>query len=282
MKRKCSISGMDLVGLIIYVLFLVAVTIFVMIPAVMNPVFRPKNAGQRGQLQSISTALELRSNEFGGYPPSDANDPTGVPYCGAMKLFEAVVGRDLLGFHRESLFRADGLDGDGERALYPPGPTLAHLAARKGPYLQPERANAFRLLDIYGKGNTGPFDGDIRVLCDTYIRKRPSGAKTGMPILYYRADPNGTAHDVNDPDNPLNIYDYRDNQALVQLGVPGHPKDVHPLSDPRRFYLNTQSDKIALASAPYNADRFILISAGYDGLYGTADDICNFEWKYRE
>ena len=25
-----------------------------------------------------------------------------------------------------------------------------------------------------------------------------------------------------------------------------------------------------------------LISAGYDGEYGTPDDICNFEWKYRE
>jgi hypothetical protein len=27
-------------------------------------------------------------------------------------------------------------------------------------------------------------------------------------------------------------------------------------------------------------DSYILISAGKDGLYGTADDICNFEWKY--
>ena len=33
---------------------------------------------------------------------------------------------------------------------------------------------------------------------------------------------------------------------------------------------------------PYRADSYILISAGYDGLYGTRDDICNFDWKYRE
>jgi hypothetical protein len=57
---------------------------------------------------------------------------------------------------------------------------------------------------------------------------------------------------------------------------------VHPLADPKRFYMDTQSDKIVTKSRPYNADRFILISAGKDGLYGTADDICNFDFKYRE
>jgi hypothetical protein len=103
-----------------------------------------------------------------------------------------------------------------------------------------------------------------------------------MPILYYRADSRGTAHDANDPDNPANIYDYRDNQMLLELGVPGEPDAVHPLADPRRFYMNTQSDKVVARSGPYNADKFILISAGHDGLYGTADDLCNFDWKYRE
>jgi hypothetical protein len=33
---------------------------------------------------------------------------------------------------------------------------------------------------------------------------------------------------------------------------------------------------------PYRRDSYILISAGYDGLYGTADDVLNFEWKDRE
>ena len=35
-------------------------------------------------------------------------------------------------------------------------------------------------------------------------------------------------------------------------------------------------------SRPNRSDSYILISAGFDGLYGTADDICNFDWKYRE
>ncbi len=237
---------------------------------------------QPTQLRSIEAALELFSNESEGFPPSDANDPTRAPYCGAMKLAEAVMGKDLIGFHSRSAFRADGLDPDGGIALYPDGPDKENLGARKGPYVQRENANAFRLVDVYGKGNTGPFDEGLLILCDTYPRKRPSGKKTGMPILYYRARPKGTTHDVNDPDNPANIYDYRDNQVLVGLGVPGEPKAVHPLSDPRRFYRNTRSDKSPGQSRPYRPDSFILISAGYDGLYGTADDVCNFEWAYRE
>lgn len=234
------------------------------------------------QLRSIEAALELFSNEFDGFPPSDANDPTGAPYCGAMKLAEAVMGKDLIGFHSRSVFRADGLDPNGGIALYPEGPDKENLGARKGPYLQRENANAYRLVDVYGKGNTGPFDEGLLVLCDTYPQKRPSGKKTGMPILYYRARPEGTAHDVNDPDNPANIYDYRDNHMLVGLGVPGEPNAVHPLSDPTPFYRNTRSDKRPGQSRPCRPHSFILLSAGYDGLYGTADDVCNFTWKYRE
>jgi hypothetical protein len=75
---------------------------------------------------------------------------------------------------------------------------------------------------------------------------------------------------------------YRDDLALISLGVPGDPNGVHPLVEPRRFYLNTQNDKIRVPAQPYRKDSYLLISAGWDGLYGTADDICNFEWRYRE
>ncbi len=64
--------------------------------------------------------------------------------------------------------------------------------------------------------------------------------------------------------------------------MPSEPNAVHPLSDPGRFYRNTMSDKGPGPSRPYRPDSFILLSAGYDGLYGTADDVCNFEWAYRE
>jgi hypothetical protein len=227
----------------------------------------------------MDASIELFRNEFGSYPPSDANDPTGKPYCGAMKLTEALVGQDLMGCHAKSVFRCDGLDATGTEVLYPDGPDAGNLRARMGPYLAAESAQARRLSDIYGKGNTGPFPEDTYILCDTYERGLPSGKKTSMPILYYRANRLGNGHRPGDLNN---IYDWRDNLALLALGVPGDSAKTHPLIDPNRFYLNTQDSSIQQSSQPYRADSYILISAGWDGLYGTADDICNFSWRYRE
>ncbi len=87
-------------------------------------------------------------------------------------------------------------------------------------------------------------------------------------------------HDLANPDNPQNIFNYKDNQALLVLGVPGKLGETHPLADPKRFYLDTQNRE--MPSKPYRRDSFILISAGEDGHYGTADDVCNFEWKYQK
>ncbi|MGE5297466.1 MAG: hypothetical protein ACM3VT_21805 [Solirubrobacterales bacterium] len=234
---------------------------------------------QMAQLHAVDAAVGLFKNQVGFNPPSDANDATGKPYCGAMKLAEALMGRDLRGFHPESAFRCDGLDPNTLTPLYPANPPQDNVNARLGPYLQMEYAHAWRLADVFGKGNTGPFPEDAYVLCDTFERERPGGKKTGMPILYYRADPSGKAHQAGDPNN---IYDDSDNRALIALGVPGKPRKTHPLIDPKRFYLNTQDVRVTSSPQPYRAGSFILISAGWDGRYGTGDDICNFAWKYRE
>ena len=272
-------------GVAAWIVFLLALA-FLCILAV-DSVRRPglnrrRNILQKAQFNAINAATELFNNEFDRYPPSDANDPAGQPYCGAMKLAEALIGRDQQGIHARSAYRVDGLDPNGLKPLYPPKPDVANLKLRKGPFVMAKNANAYRLVDIYGKGNTGPFPEDTLVLCDCYRRAQPGGAKTGMPILYYRANSTGDTHDVNHPDNPQNIYHYQDNQSLVLLGRPGKPGGVHALADPKRFYQNTQSGESRATPEPYRRDSFILISAGSDGEYGTADDICNFDWKYRQ
>ena len=48
-----------------------------------------------------------------------------------------------------------------------------------------------------------------------------------------------------------------------------------------RFYWNTWNDKVSVVR-PFKADSYILISAGWDGEYGTADDVCNFDWTFRD
>lgn len=273
------------------VMSIIVILIGLLVPALNKAKKFATNVKQMAQLRSIDAAIELFSNEFGGYPDSGALDPTGAAYCGSMKLAEAIMGKDLLGCHANTLFRREGL-GAGGVLLYPPNPTAANLSARKGPYLQAENANAYRLRQIYGDSGVGAFLPDTFVLCDVYDRQMASGEKTGMPILYYKAN---TANNLHDPnvasamtitDSRGNIYNYHDNQSLVGLGKPweasGSTPTPHNLADPLRFFRNTRSDKISTTDRPYRPDSYILISAGWDAEYGTADDICNFEWKYRE
>jgi len=247
---------------------------------------------QKNQLRSIDIAIELFNTEFSGYPDSTATGPGGQAYCGAMKLCEAMVGQDLMGFHPDSVFRSDGLDRDpqqpGARQLYPDANTVPpevyrdNLSMRKA-YLSSENANAFRLKDIYV--DTKVFNPLHFVLCDVYrnVTNRFTNKRIGMPILYYKANTANSLHDIANPDNPNNIYNYKDNHLLVMLGIPwdtGTNPAQHRLAVPARFYQNTKNDKVTTTSRPYRADSYILISAGFDGEYGTPDDVCNFEWKY--
>ena len=268
------------------VMSIIVVLIGVLVPALSNVRKYAKKVKQLAQFHSIEAAVELFNNEMDGYPPSGALDGAGQPYCGAMKLCESMMGRDLLGFHPDSVFRADGMDAAGGRDIYLPTPD--NLKARIGPFLQLENANAFRHRDIY-EPDLGTLHGDRFFLCDVYTREMRTGIKSGMPILYYKAETSNYLHDPNTTPTPIdnmgNIYNYWDNQVLIALGKPWEEAGkatTHSLSEPARFYRNTRNEKITTVRRPYRTDSYILISAGYDGEYGTADDICNFDWKYRE
>jgi hypothetical protein len=208
-----------------------------------------------------------------------------------MKLCEAMMGQDSMGFHTSSIFRSDGKNPSLKPPnddLYPVPLDTTNLGARKGPFLPRESADVYKLEDLYGN-NITPFlylpvnKNRNRVLCDVYTRQLPTGIKAGMPILYYKADTANSRHDpLNVPASPdgstTNIYNIWDNQELVKLGKIGG--GVHILVNADRFYKNTKSDKVTTADMPCRADSYILLSAGWDGEYGTADDIFNFDWKY--
>lgn len=273
--------GLAITGIVIpavWILIILSVSFF-------NRIRRPLTHSilrQKNQFHSIDVALEMFRAEFDSYPDSGPTDTVTPPqpYCGAMKLAEAMLGQDLLGFHPDSIFRSDGQDGF-DRDLYPVKPTEDNLKARKEHYLSLENAHAYKLKDIFPNiGTTTPnFNGDRFVLCDVYTRATnlSTGRRIGMPILYYKADTSKTAHNIDNPDDPNNIYNYRDNHTLLGLGVPWNPNKKHPLfTNPKIFYEMTKDYKATEQSRPYRADSFILISAGFDGMYGTKDDIFNF------
>jgi prepilin-type N-terminal cleavage/methylation domain-containing protein len=309
MKRSNAKAGFTIVE-ILTVMSIIVILITLLVPSLNMAKRYARGVRQRAQFHSIDVALDLFSATWEGYPPSNAKDEATPPvsYCGAMKLCEALMGKDLLGFHPSSRFRSDGLDSTGGTQLYPQAPApitpvyLENLKSRKGPYLQLENANAFKVKHLYGEGQkVAPFKGNEFVLCDVYNRVvlKPASddavgekikGKSGMPILYYKADTSKNKHSLTQlpPTETDDIYNFLDNDELVKLALPWNTTVYHPMalgglatstggvSDPLIFYQKTQDTKITTTVRPYRADSYILISAGFDGEYGTPDDVFNF------
>lgn len=129
----------------------------------------------------------------------------------------------------------------------------------------------------------------------------------GYPILYWRADPAGQIiadgwPQQNQPQTGQNrgIYHWRSNMKLIgdgskslvlrpydqsknanphyKLEAPGQ----NPILDPNNanfkgFSLYIQNKDVKVKAAPQRPDTYLLVSPGEDGIYGTADDITNFE-----
>jgi len=261
------------------VMSIIVILIGLLVPALNRVKRYSKEVKQKAQFHSIDVAMELFNAQWDGYPDSDATDETGASYCGAMKLCEAMMGQDLLGFHPNSHFLRNATDLYPDEGDVTPAEYAENLKTRRGPYLQLKNANAYTLAAIYTDFTGTDFASDsnsLFVLCDVYSRRMNTGNKTGMPILYYKADTSKTTHDVDYVDD--SIYDYRDNDELVGLGKPfGTGGDHAMFSDPGIFYDKTENKKITTTKRPYRADSYILLSAGFDGEYGTPDDIFNFE-----
>lgn len=311
MNRKRS--GLTIIEILV-VVGIIALLAGMLIPAASTVRKMAKEVKQRAQLTAIELGLAAFKNDYGDYPPSDPYSKLGdttngqIPNSsGAQKLAEALLGWDLLGFHPDSGFRADGYNrwpyeidqtqhAEGTYFLYD-RTSETDLAKRKGRYIDLDTAGAFHLGQAPGHdglfSNLGNLDSavDTFVLCDVFGKGREvilrdgSHAKAGHPILYYRA--HASEKQIQ------NIYQYTDNYELIAVkedtdrarkGTPP-PGDgwwnplirtagsLHDyLADPRVPPAPTAELRV-----PFKPDSYILISAGADGRYGTEDDICNFK-----
>ena len=273
--------GFTLVELLT-VLAIITILLGMIVPATETIHTLAKITKQKAQIGSLDIALSVFRNDNGYFPPSawTPSVPTGN-YCGAQKLAEALLGRDLMGFHPLS-----GWDtADGVYDIAQPG----NLEARKDRYLEPSTANPFRLGDIFD--NTGPLAPETFVLCDVFGTRKVTLAdgktvKAGAPVLYYRANTSSKTMAAATVAMEDRIYDATDNVPVVVLKSQQEDRD-HPLGrapGPYEFFYGNPAtgvigyiqDTKVPGHWPYRPDSYLLITAGPDGIYGNGDDICNF------
>jgi len=302
---KTRTSGLTIIEILV-VVSIIAILVGLLLPAVHTVQKMAKETKQRAQFTSIELGLAAFKSDYGDYPPSSWWNPS-VPggrqdYCGSQKLAEALLGWDLLGFHPDSAWRADGLDRNGGATTYDPAkvnPTATALDRRRGRYVEMDVVNPFML----GWSGTAVQDGLFAgcdplaartyVLCDVFSAgerkiRMPDGKmiSPGTPILYYKANTASKIYDATAPD--ASIYCARDNAPLIALG---RMADGTKAAAARRqhqllpdyvspgfqyFYEYIRDLKVQARPWPYRPDSYLLISAGADGIYGTNDDIRNF------
>jgi len=298
------------------VMSIIVILFGLLVPAMTLVKTYAKVVKQQAQFHAIDAGLQLYHDDFQGYPPSDSMDrddygkpvPGDQSYPGALKLAEALMGEDLLGFNPNSVFNANGMNNnmddsslyDDGKTLYPPIPAnttdqklINNMRLRKGPYIDVTRVGTAAIDQLYAGLMTRK---PLLVICDEFPRVSVagSGKRVGLPVLYYKAnvssmlDPDPNGGDVpNDPANTEYIYNSLDNQKFIidlvpAWASPSDTKTFNPIATgkdpgPMGFYTAIQNPKISSPPKPYNPDTYILMSAGPDGLYGTRDDVFNFE-----
>ena len=292
MKRKTTIrNGFTLVELLT-TLAVIGVLLGLLIPALNQVGKTAAKVKQKAQFHAIGTALETFRNDYGDYPPSTYNalGTAGKYVTASHHLAEAIVGGDGLGFHQASQFRADykaDVNGDGtldiiygDPSTYTAETPAQNFAVRKGPYLELENANAVKLNNIF-PASYASLNKNAYVLVDMYkqVKNTATGKQVGMPILYYKANKLKIGNNPNDWLN--STYNFDDSfcglMGIVATGAHYGGDWSDPFTTSAIFYNAIQNPNFTSPARPYRAESFLLQSAGPDGLYGTTDDMFNFD-----
>jgi prepilin-type N-terminal cleavage/methylation domain-containing protein len=310
-KRENLQKAFTLIELLV-VIAIIAMLLGIISVGVRQATITAKNLRQKAIFHGIEVGLELFSKDFDGYPSSKTltsvpNSPAGADaVCGAQHLAEALVGQDNRGFDPKTKWYPPTQDPLADPYIYS-STEAQSLNRRKEQYCDIKRDSLYSIYELWkgGAGTSNIYTSalnspDSPVITDVFTRNSVDGMddKVGLPILYFKADStkqfrvNQTQQTVTNPTSAQYsqwIYNFDDNLPVVTLPrLDGEPdtdfadidNDGVVDNQAQVFYekITQTADTTRNFYKPFNPNGFILISAGWDGIYGTKDDITNFAY----
>jgi prepilin-type N-terminal cleavage/methylation domain-containing protein len=149
---------------------------------------------------------------------------------------------------------------------------------------------------LYYKAKAGRSQNMV-TSCGDYL-SGPLGCSTSNPPATYSlsdnlnvtgGDPDPTAFSTSGLDfgagsaHPLSILGWDASESGIwDRYLPTNGSDAEQEATTPSFAYHLRNPNVTARPEPFRADSYILLSAGPDGLYGTADDLANFEVKSGE
>jgi prepilin-type N-terminal cleavage/methylation domain-containing protein len=308
MKNMKKNSAFTLIELLV-VMALIAALVGLLSVGLRQVKIKATDLKQKGEFHGMEISIELFQNEFNGYPDSAVVSEGSVDVCGAQRLAEALEGRDELGFHPKSKWHP-AKEASAGLTLY--DITVDDTRKQRKPvYFELKHSGMYTPEELWGPGNTGALQDDqCPVITDVFVRNIPADTtidqRVGAPVLYFKADPTkrfrvDSSRQLVDPATQSEyrqwIYNFDDNLELLNLawlrdpGSPEDPAGIAPhfperdeypgVTEPAELFyrmITQRADTNTNFYKPWNADKYILLSAGWDGIYGTEDDLTNFNY----
>lgn len=313
-QQKTRSRGFTLIELLV-VVSIIALLVGILTPGIRAFKKAADGLKQKSRFHAMEVGLELFQKDYTEYPDSkQLGNSSGYYICGAQHLAEALIGRDKKGFDPETDWYAplndpelysNGDDDQIERSL----------ARREGHYIELDDVDIYELSQLYVStagiySPSSDTDPPSPVLTDVFYKKKiiinpgtedEARVRVGTPVLYFKASETSKLFRETEDDSDTNvdetdhtkwIYNYDDNKLIFDLEVMDEPTETHRYKEgyqvPEKpstvgedyFYEKITNPKVKSEDPeyfrPYNSRTFMLISAGWDGIFGTNDDITNF------